>query len=190
MQPTCSLPRYAESPVAVNPLDLERLYDAHGDFIRALLARLLGPDGDPDDLTQDVFLLALQKLPADEIACPRLWLCRVAVKLAASARRRLKLRKALRRGFPFAFSDRRTPEVLAEAREETARVNRALDGLSEKKREVFVLFEMLGMNGHEVAASLDIPLATAHTRLHYARREFVAQYERELQTPDDGGRHA
>lgn len=167
--------KHHESEDTLNPLDLERMYEDHADFVRALLARLLGNEGDPDDLTQEVFLVALSRHPGCVLS-PRGWLCQIAVKLAAGTRRRARFRRALRVMMSPAEADRRTPEVVAEAREATRRVYAVLDAMPEKKRTVFILFEMMGLGGQEIADSLGIPLRTVHTRLFHARREFVAAY--------------
>ena len=41
-------------------------------------------------------------------------------------------------------------------------------------RDVFVLFELEGVEGDEVARILGCPPATVRRRLHYARTEFEA----------------
>jgi RNA polymerase sigma-70 factor (ECF subfamily) len=54
---------------------------------------------------------------------------------------------------------------------ELARFVRALARLSAKKRAVFVLVELEGMTAEDAASALEIPAATARTRLFHARRE-------------------
>ncbi len=44
--------------------------------------------------------------------------------------------------------------------------------MSEKRRVAFVLFEVEGYSGEEMAKLLEIPLATVWTRLYHARQEF------------------
>ena len=44
--------------------------------------------------------------------------------------------------------------------------------MSEKLRTAFVLFEIEGYSGEEIARIQDIPLGTVWTRLHLARKEF------------------
>ena len=50
---------------------------------------------------------------------------------------------------------------------------RLLDRLSDKRRRVLVLAEIEGLSGDEIAALENIPAATARTRLHHARRDFL-----------------
>jgi RNA polymerase sigma-70 factor (ECF subfamily) len=170
---------------ASRPLDLARLYEQHGDFIRNLLAGLLGPDADPDDMAQEVFLVALRKMRECDVVSPRQWLTRIAVNLAINARRRSRMRKALGFGFGPDLVERRTPEAVTAAREQTRQAYRVLDGLSEKKRTVFILFEILGMTGQEISKALGCSVPTVHSRLFHARSEFLAAFERE-----EGGSHA
>jgi DNA-directed RNA polymerase specialized sigma24 family protein len=44
--------------------------------------------------------------------------------------------------------------------------------MSEKLRTAFILFEIEGYSGEEIARSQDIPLGTVWTRLYQARKEF------------------
>ena len=44
--------------------------------------------------------------------------------------------------------------------------------MSEKLRTTFVLFEIEGYSGEEIARIQDVPLGTVWTRLHHARKEF------------------
>ena len=53
------------------------------------------------------------------------------------------------------------------------RVGRILAKLSQKKRDVFALFELQGLSGDEIAEHLQIPVDTVWTRLHHARIEFA-----------------
>ena len=46
--------------------------------------------------------------------------------------------------------------------------------MAEARRTAFVLFEIEGLSGDEIARIQDIPLNTVWTRLHHARREFFA----------------
>ena len=46
--------------------------------------------------------------------------------------------------------------------------------MAEARRTAFVLFEIEGLSGDEIARIQSIPLNTVWTRLHHARREFFA----------------
>ena len=72
-----------------------------------------------------------------------------------------------------------SPEREAEAKQQLAQVWRALMRLSPKKRVVYVLHIVEGRSGEEIAAMLNIPVATVWTRLHHARKALDAALERE-----------
>jgi RNA polymerase sigma-70 factor (ECF subfamily) len=168
-------------------LDFKRLYEKHGEFIRALLGRLLGPAGDADDLTQEVFMVALRRLSVDHVRSPRAWLCQIAVNVAATARRRYRIRRFFGFSDPQDPGDSLTPEALAEARERIRNVEVILGRMSEKKRTVFILFEVQGLSGQEIADVLCCPLQTVHTRLYHARREFMLMHRETTGSKPDGG---
>jgi RNA polymerase sigma-70 factor (ECF subfamily) len=46
--------------------------------------------------------------------------------------------------------------------------------MDEERRTAFVLFEIDGLSGEEIARIQDVPLNTVWTRLHHARREFFS----------------
>ena len=70
--------------------------------------------------------------------------------------------------------DVRTSDDLYESEESQARFRKALEKLSDKKREVFVMVAMEGASGEDAAAAFGIPVATVWTRLHHARKEIRA----------------
>jgi RNA polymerase sigma-70 factor (ECF subfamily) len=66
------------------------------------------------------------------------------------------------------------PERRASDQEEIAIFERALAGLSVKKRAVFVLVELEGLTSEEASRALEIPAATVRTRLLHARRDLLS----------------
>jgi RNA polymerase sigma-70 factor, ECF subfamily len=79
------------------------------------------------------------------------------------------------------------PAELLERKEARAALHRLLGRMSEKRRAAFVLFEVEGYSGEEIASLLDVPLATVWTRLHHARKDFLALVE-ELQQDERANR--
>ena len=102
----------------------------------------------------------------------RSWLYRLCITQARRNRRRLKLSETLRRLFS------QLPEELVLAApgfsEEAAkrRIEIVLSQLSEAERTVFVLYEMEGVPGKQIAEIVGCPETTVWRRLHYARRTF------------------
>jgi len=54
-----------------------------------------------------------------------------------------------------------------------------LDRLPEKKRTVFILHEIEGMNPKEIASLVHAPALTVRTRLFYARRDILRMMQQE-----------
>lgn len=159
---------------------LRALYTEHADFVRSAVIRLGGPHVDADDLVHDVFVVALRKLPefAGRSAVTT-WLYGIAIKVVADARRKAKLRRFLGLDAAPEPIGGRTPAELFEHREASVTLYRILDGLGEKKRAAFILYEIEGLSGEEIAEAVDCPLKTVWTRLHHARREVSAALGRE-----------
>jgi len=62
-------------------------------------------------------------------------------------------------------------------------VQAALAQLTEPERLVFVLYELEGVAGREVATIAGCPEATVWRRLHYARKKFSAYIEGQESAP-------
>ena len=161
--------------------DLHALYEDHADHVRGLLARLLGPGGDPDDVTQEVFLVAMRRLGSlrDEAGARR-WLCAIALKLALAARRKRALRRFVGLDAAEDLAGPARADDAFEAAEASRRTYALLERVGEKKRTVFILYELQGLSGEEIAALVRCPLKTVWTRLHHARREFATALQRTL----------
>lgn len=161
--------------VARGNLDtLGAFYDRYADEVRGFIARLGVAAADLDDVTQQVFLVVIHASARfDGRESARAWLFGLAVNVVR--RHRSSLVRISRRLVAWASEPRAvtTPAVdEGYALQETAhRARLALESLSSKKREVFVMFAVEGLSGEEIAAALDIPIATVWTRLHHARRE-------------------
>ncbi|MFO0658537.1 MAG: RNA polymerase sigma factor [Polyangiaceae bacterium] len=160
---------------------LGALYDRYEDAVRRLVSRLGVSPSDVDDLVQQTFMGVLHSAKSfDHRTTVRAWLMGVAAFTVRRHRR--SITTVLRRIVRFASEPKPsqpTPERLGELNEAALRAQRALEKLSEKKREVFLLVAVEGLPGEEVARSLDIPVATVWTRLHHARRELREMLEEE-----------
>ncbi|HEX8791117.1 MAG TPA: RNA polymerase sigma factor [Polyangiaceae bacterium] len=160
---------------------LGELYDRYARHVWQAARRSL--DGvDAEDVVHQLFV----KLPAiapsyDGRASCRGWLCGIAVRLAMRHRRGAGRFRRMLGSFAHTLvgSTTRDPERAAMGNQELGALERALAALSEKKRVVFVLVEVEGLTAEEAARVLDIPAATARTRLFHARKELQAALEAE-----------
>lgn len=60
-----------------------------------------------------------------------------------------------------------------EARERRDVLDGILGRMSDKRRATFVLFEVEGYSGDEIAQIQSLPVKTVWTRLHHARKDFL-----------------
>jgi RNA polymerase sigma-70 factor (ECF subfamily) len=143
--------------------------------IASAFLRRLGVQGeDLDDACQEVFLQMFRYLPRFRgEAQIKTWLYRLCITEAGNARRRRRLAQtaeiALRHqldGQPAAAGPVMTDEMAGR------RIDAALAALKAGERQVFVLFEMQGLDGEQIAAIAGCPVATVWRRLHYARQTF------------------
>lgn len=163
---------------------LEELFRRHAGDVHRLVWRLLGPgatDADVEDLSQQIFMAVHRALPrfrGDSKAST--WLYGIATR---TVYRELRNRSRHRRMVATLESVQSHREAVsrldreAEHRVELAKVWRCLLKLSPKKRVVFLLHELEGLSGREIAERLEINQSTVHTRLFHARRELQEQLE-------------
>jgi len=173
----CSAPDRARSPESVNIGDL---YKMHAATVARWATRLAGPDVDAEDVVHEVFLIAQRRLGEFRgEADPATWLFRTTDLIVRAHRRKARRRAWLKRSVAEEYdraqagSSALSPvEDLIEC-QRARNVYRALEGLDDKYRSVFVLFELEGLSGAEIAALTGIKLATVWVRLHRARERFV-----------------
>jgi RNA polymerase sigma-70 factor (ECF subfamily) len=155
------------------------LYDRYDRDVRRVIARLGVPPSDVDDLVQATFLEVLRCADRyDGRECGKPWLIGLAVIMVRRHRRslaRLAARLSSWATLPSGIIE--TPEESVGASQAADRAQRALNRLSPKKREAFVLLALEGLSGEEAAKSVGAPLQTVWTRLHHARRELRAVLE-------------
>ncbi len=165
--------------VRVVELTFEGIYR---EFLPQVLkwARALGgPTSELEDIAHEVFLVVRRRLADFDGENPAGWLYRITGRSVRDHRRKAWFRKIMsRRGEPDELDgivavDRPIDELL-EARRVSRTVEKLLDGMNVKRRVAFVLFEVEGLSGEEIATLEGIPVGTVWRRLHQARKEFVA----------------
>ena len=152
------------------------IYERWFEDVVGWLYALGAPMSDTEDLAQEIFLVVRRKLNRFDGGNLAGWLYRITQLTVRDHRRRAWFRNlVLRRQevdltkMPHAaFSPARSYE----ASETRAQFQTMVGRMSEKLRTTFVLFEVEGYSGEEIARIQDIPLGTVWTRLHKARKEF------------------
>ena len=165
----------ANSGVTAVPIAFDKLVSEHLDFVWRSLRRFGVPPAEVDDATQQVFLVANDKLTSIRAGSERSFLIAVATRVASHARRSNVRREAARQRFsesPTAATEAPSPEHLMQRLEARDLLDRVLDQMPAELRSVFVLFELEELSIDEVAGLLSLPRGTVATRLRRARVVF------------------
>jgi len=155
-----------------------RLYDRHVDRIYRLAYRLTGDDTLAQDLTQDTFIRAFERLDGfrGESAFGT-WLHAIAMSVILNGLRKVKrfrqreadLDDAAAIGADPADADPDLKHKLA----------RAVDALPQKYKVVFVLHDVEGYTHEEIGQVLGVPPGTSKAQLFRARarlRDALAEF--------------
>ena len=158
--------------------DLESLYRTTYTAVVRFLYRKVWDADRAQDLAQEVFVRAMAHRPEK----PRAWVFAVAANLArdearAAVRRRRHL--TLLKSDPIMLP---TQEIAADDQvehdEQMARVQQALSHLSERDREVLLLWDA-GLSYPEIARQTGLAVGAVGTTLARARKRLVDAHDRE-----------
>lgn len=156
----------------------QELFAAFHKPLLSLCAHLTVDRSEAEDALQEVFLALHQALPGFRgEAKLSTWVYRIALRTALHVRaRRPRDTTSLDARSPaLEVPDGGVaPDQLASARQESARLARAMEQLSAEHRAVLSLFAVEGLSHAEVAEALGIPLGTVWSRLHLARKKLLA----------------
>lgn len=158
--------------------ELDQVYREHAMTVARWVARLGGPLLDVEDVTHDVFIKVQRELPRFRgDAQLTTWLFTLTANTVRTRRRTERFRRFFRRssddGLTVADDQPLAPQTL-EQREGERALYRVLDTLSERDRQVLVLFELEGRSGREVAELLQVKLDAVWVLRHRARARFAA----------------
>ena len=143
-----------------------------------------GLHADLDDLAQEVFLIVRRKLPQFDGENLAGWLYRITQRTVRDYRRRAWYRRFLAKQHVDGRTEREStapepdPSQMLERREAERLLVQILEKMSESRRTAFILFEIEGYTGEEIANLEDVPINTVWTRLHHARKEFYMLIEK------------
>jgi RNA polymerase sigma-70 factor, ECF subfamily len=166
--------------------DVERLFREYHDPLVRYLTRRLGDRDWAEEVAQETFVRALRQ---ESLQNERSWLFAVATNLVRDdarkdARRRRHLE--LLRAEAEAANVVEQPPTDLERAQDRALARRAIDALSERDREALLMREE-GLDYNEIAAALELSVASVGTTLSRARRRLVEVYE-ELRRAESEGR--
>jgi RNA polymerase sigma-70 factor (ECF subfamily) len=147
----------------------EALYRAHVGRVHAVCRRLVGDPIRAEELTQDVFVRAWERLESFQgRSAFGSWLYRLAVNLVIDAKR-AEIRRSARETAaedPAAWERPRPPREPGVGWD----LERAIAALPPGARAVFVLHEIEGYRHEEIAEMAGLAEGTCKAQLHRARR--------------------
>jgi RNA polymerase sigma-70 factor (ECF subfamily) len=157
------------------PVDFDTLYREHRDFVSRAMHRLAVPYRDREDVAQEIFLRIHRLLPRWNPETPaRVWIFGIAYNVVREHRRGLR-RHGIFDPLPESLTDStHDPAANAQHREEIRLLDRLLNELSQERRDVFVLVELLELTAPEVSEVLHLPVNSVYARLRAAREDFNA----------------
>jgi RNA polymerase sigma-70 factor (ECF subfamily) len=163
---------------------LSAVFRAHAPYLERLLARVVGPGAELEDVLQATFLGAISAFPRFRgEAQVRTWLARIAIRTAHERLRRAEHR---RRGElpPIERIADDAEQVLrgehgVDTRRQLERLYHHLDALGPKKRLAFVLHVLDGHPLEDVAALTGASVAATKSRVFWARRELFRRAARD-----------
>jgi RNA polymerase sigma-70 factor (ECF subfamily) len=155
----------------------DRVYVEHFQHVSRWARALGGMEADLDDITQEVFLVVRRKLSSYVGPSMQAWLYGITRRTVSDYRRRAFFRRlftGVNRSLESSPQVERTSGVDPFARLEAQQaIGAILKKMSTVRRSAFILFEIEGYSGEEIAELEQIPVATVYTRLHHARRDFL-----------------
>jgi RNA polymerase sigma-70 factor (ECF subfamily) len=158
-------------------LSAEQVYHDYAPRVYSVARRMVASDTDAEDVTQDVLLQVIRKLPSfrGESAFPT-WLHRVTVNAALSHRRRQAVRDERRHSLDVQGEEAvatathsPSPDDLLADHETQQLIDRAIGSLPDAYRVVFLLSDVEGLPNAVIAERLGMSLPAVKSRLHRAR---------------------
>jgi RNA polymerase sigma-70 factor (ECF subfamily) len=152
---------------------LARVYGDHHAAIYNLCARILGDREEAKDVTQEVFLKALERPPKPtEDVRLRPWLFRVATNTCLNL---VRARRPGAGGDPDMMEAARDPYEQARS---AALIEGSLAAINERYRAALVLKDLHGLDGRELADVLEVSRPAADVLVHRARASFRRAFTR------------
>ncbi len=186
-----------DSPKPVDPSDVEdralvnatlkgdpgafdAIYRKYRERVYRVVYRVVHDREEALEATQDVFINVYRALPRFQPQARFFtWVYRIAMNRGIDLLRRRAVRKEQRYDAEFtlprpdqpAAQRFAAPEKEVEREEVMKRIEKALGALSEKHREVFLLYSFEELQYDEISEVLEIPIGTVMSRLFYARKQ-------------------
>lgn len=146
-------------------------------MMRASTRRILNGSAEVDDVVQEAFVTAWQRLP--ELEDPRKlrsWLMRIVGRKALD-RLRASRPQVSTADIEHPAPAHAAPSRVAETRAGVDALNAALQRLTDAERECWVLREVGGYSYDEIGEAMDVPVTTVRGLLARARKHIIVRME-------------
>ena len=171
----------AQLVVAVQDGDrtaMGELFDRYRGMVLSLATRRTGNVHEAEELVQDVFVQAMQKI--GQLRVPEAfggWLRQILHRMAINRATRTRSAVACDPETLAAtcIDDDASPVAVAETREDAVAVHGGLGRLGEIDQQTLSAFYLRGQSLVQMAAEFDAPLGTIKRRLHTARKRLAAE---------------
>jgi RNA polymerase sigma-70 factor (ECF subfamily) len=161
----------AAGALAGKPWAQREVWHRYASMVYGLLRASLSSRHDHDDLVQEVFLRVFRRLHTlENHSALRSFVYSVAVRVLSEEIRHSYVLKRARDKLVLMAESTSPGGADFESRDTLVRIQRILDGLKDKHRAVFVLRHVEGMDLQEIAANLDVSLASVKRYLVKAMR--------------------
>lgn len=168
--------------LSIRQADAASMYQAHVQQVARWAERLAGPYLDAEDIVQEVFIVAYERLSGFRgDSSLSTWLFGITDRIVRHRRRKERWRRWLSGSaddtaghLPSHSAD---PLHVAERAQAIAAVYRVLDRLNDRDRQILILCELEEASTDEVAALLGVETTNVRVRLHRARARFVRAYQ-------------
>jgi RNA polymerase sigma-70 factor (ECF subfamily) len=154
----------------------------HLDAAYALARWLMRNDADASDVVQEAFLRALRYFDTYRDGDAKSWLLRIVRHTSYSWQARNRPANAVSLEAEAGFGDSvvtpsTNPEALLESRSDLRRVDRLIEALPARLREVIVLRELHELGYRQIAEVTGVPIGTVMSRLYRARCLLLRTYD-------------
>jgi RNA polymerase sigma-70 factor (ECF subfamily) len=158
--------------------DLPAFYNEWFENVLKWVRALGGRDSELEDIAQEVFLVVRKRIDTFDGRNPAGWLYQITRRKVRDFRQLAWIKKVFTRDHVDTVddlpSDGEGPAAELERKQKQRILHLILTKMDEDRRATFVLFEIDGVSGEDIARLQGVPVNTVWSRLHKARKEFLA----------------
>lgn len=154
-----------------------KIFEKHAPLVWRALRHLGVREGDIPDQSQEVFVVVYRRIGSFEgRSTLDTWIYGICLRVASEYRRRAQFRREVVQDDIDLGAVEASQAGDVERSRARARLLQLLEALDEPQREVFVLYEIEGLDMKQIAQLMDCPLQTAYSRLRLARNALLGAF--------------